>query len=159
MDPRIRPTTSQSQAPTVRWLDHEESRYTLKFPIMRRAALYVRTRSTSPRKPPAFLTVGRLPCRSRAPRLGGRGRVRGQRRVRVLRQGPGPRRSRQPHRTSVRPFGYENDHVTVRESEAEIIRTVVDRFLAGEPSAAVAFPSACLTAPTGWLWQCLGVPT
>lgn len=37
-----------------------------------------------------------------------------------------------PHGGSRRPFGYEDDCITVRESEAAIIRTLVDRFLAGE---------------------------
>ncbi|MBS4103002.1 recombinase family protein [Tsukamurella paurometabola] len=32
----------------------------------------------------------------------------------------------------VRPFGYEDDKITIRESEATVIREVVDRFLAGE---------------------------
>lgn len=37
-----------------------------------------------------------------------------------------------PNGGAQRPFGYEADKLTVRESEAEIVRTVVDRFLAGE---------------------------
>lgn len=37
-----------------------------------------------------------------------------------------------PHGGSVRPFGFEPDRVTVREAEAEVIRDVVARFLAGE---------------------------
>jgi site-specific DNA recombinase len=37
-----------------------------------------------------------------------------------------------PNGGAVRPFGYESDRVTVRESEATIIRVLVDRFLAGE---------------------------
>jgi site-specific DNA recombinase len=37
-----------------------------------------------------------------------------------------------PNGGAQRPFGYEADKMTVRESEAEIIRAVVDRFLAGE---------------------------
>ncbi|BDD83914.1 serine recombinase [Tsukamurella pulmonis] len=32
----------------------------------------------------------------------------------------------------VRPFGYEDDKITIRESEAAVIRQVVERFLAGE---------------------------
>ncbi|WP_407688981.1 recombinase family protein [Mycobacterium sp. HUMS_1102779] len=35
-----------------------------------------------------------------------------------------------PH-GSVRPFGYEPDKITVRESEAAVVREVVDRYLAG----------------------------
>jgi site-specific DNA recombinase len=37
-----------------------------------------------------------------------------------------------PNGGAQRPFGYEADKITVRESEAEIIRLLVDRFLAGE---------------------------
>lgn len=37
-----------------------------------------------------------------------------------------------PNGGAARPFGYERDKVTVRESEAETIRLLVDRFLAGE---------------------------
>jgi len=37
-----------------------------------------------------------------------------------------------PNGGAQRPFGYEPDKVTVRESEAAIIRVLVDRFLAGE---------------------------
>lgn len=37
-----------------------------------------------------------------------------------------------PNGGAQRPFGYEADKMTVRESEAEVIRVVVDRFLAGE---------------------------
>lgn len=37
-----------------------------------------------------------------------------------------------PNGGPYRPFGYEADRLTVRESEAEVLRTLVDRFLAGE---------------------------
>jgi site-specific DNA recombinase len=37
-----------------------------------------------------------------------------------------------PNGGAQRPFGYEADKVTVRESEAEIVRALVARFLAGE---------------------------
>lgn len=37
-----------------------------------------------------------------------------------------------PNGGAQRPFGYEADKITVRESEAEVIRALVDRFLAGE---------------------------
>jgi DNA invertase Pin-like site-specific DNA recombinase len=37
-----------------------------------------------------------------------------------------------PHGGSVRPFGYEADRVTVRPDEAEVIRALVTRYLAGE---------------------------
>jgi hypothetical protein len=36
-----------------------------------------------------------------------------------------------PH-GSVRPFGYEDDKITLRESEATVIREMVDRYLAGQ---------------------------
>ncbi len=48
--------------------------------------------------------------------------------------------SGRPH-GSVRPFGYEDDKVTVRPSEAQIIRDLAGRFLAGET----------LTSLTNWL--------
>ena len=35
-----------------------------------------------------------------------------------------------PH-GSVRPFGYEPDKITLRESEAKVVREIVDRYLAG----------------------------
>lgn len=37
-----------------------------------------------------------------------------------------------------RPFGYEDDKVTIRESEAEVLREIVDRYLAGEGCRALA---------------------
>jgi DNA invertase Pin-like site-specific DNA recombinase len=36
-----------------------------------------------------------------------------------------------PH-GSVRPFGYEDDKITLRESEAAVVREMVDRYLAGQ---------------------------
>ncbi|ASQ84644.1 serine recombinase [Mycobacterium intracellulare subsp. chimaera] len=36
-----------------------------------------------------------------------------------------------PH-GSVRPFGYEDDKITLRESEAAVVRQMVDRYLAGQ---------------------------
>jgi DNA invertase Pin-like site-specific DNA recombinase len=39
--------------------------------------------------------------------------------------------------TTTRPFGFEDDFVTVREAEAEIIRELARRFLAGEPQHAL----------------------
>jgi len=38
----------------------------------------------------------------------------------------------------VRPFGYEDDKITIREEEAAIIRVLVDRFLAGESVRSLA---------------------
>ncbi|MFC4244898.1 recombinase family protein [Gryllotalpicola reticulitermitis] len=43
-----------------------------------------------------------------------------------------------PNGGSNRPFGYEMDRMTVRESEAEIIRTVASRFIQGESLRALA---------------------
>lgn len=43
-----------------------------------------------------------------------------------------------PHGGSNRPFGYEEDRITIRESEAAIIRQLAARFLAGE-----SFRSLC----------------
>ncbi|MDI2097566.1 recombinase family protein [Ruicaihuangia caeni] len=39
---------------------------------------------------------------------------------------------------STRPFGYEPDKITIRESEATIVRSLVDRFLAGESTRSLA---------------------
>jgi site-specific DNA recombinase len=43
-----------------------------------------------------------------------------------------------PHGGSNRPFGYEDDRITVRADEAEVIRTLVERFLAGEAVRSLA---------------------
>ncbi|TFC30235.1 recombinase family protein [Cryobacterium sp. TMT2-18-3] len=43
-----------------------------------------------------------------------------------------------PNGGAQRPFGYDEDKLTVRESEAEIVRAVVDRFLAGESVRSLA---------------------
>jgi site-specific DNA recombinase len=43
-----------------------------------------------------------------------------------------------PNGGAQRPFGFEADKTTVRESEAEIIRVVADRFLAGESVRSLA---------------------
>jgi DNA invertase Pin-like site-specific DNA recombinase len=40
--------------------------------------------------------------------------------------------SGRPHGGSRRPFGYEDDRITIRPDEAEVIRQAVDRYLAGE---------------------------
>ncbi len=40
--------------------------------------------------------------------------------------------SGRPHGGSRRPFGYDDDKVTVREDEAKIVRSLVDRYGAGE---------------------------
>jgi site-specific DNA recombinase len=44
-----------------------------------------------------------------------------------------------PHGGWRRPFGYEDDKVTVRADEAAIIRTLVARFIAGESLRSLAF--------------------
>ena len=43
-----------------------------------------------------------------------------------------------PHGGSRRPFGFEDDRVTIRPDEAEVIRTIASRFLAGESSRSLA---------------------
>ncbi|MCB0908541.1 MAG: recombinase family protein [Nocardioidaceae bacterium] len=59
-----------------------------------------------------------------------------------------------PHRGSVRPFGYEQDFVTVNPVEAEIYRRLVARFLAGESSRSLALWLTDEQVPTvtgsGW---------
>ncbi len=52
-----------------------------------------------------------------------------------------------PYRPA-RPFGYEDDKITIREDEAAIIRVLVDRYLAGESLRPLA----------SWL-NTTGVPT
>ena len=43
-----------------------------------------------------------------------------------------------PHKGGNRPFGYEDDWVTARPDEAAVIRTMVERFLAGESLRSIA---------------------
>ncbi|WAC66131.1 recombinase family protein [Agrococcus sp. SL85] len=43
-----------------------------------------------------------------------------------------------PHGGSTRPFGFEPDRVTVRESEAQVIRELAARYLAGESMRSLA---------------------
>lgn len=43
-----------------------------------------------------------------------------------------------PHGGSNRPFGFEEDKVTIRESEAGVIRKIVDRFVGGESLRSIA---------------------
>lgn len=54
-----------------------------------------------------------------------------------------------------RPFGYEKDRVTVIESEAEILRQIVARFLAGESSRSICvwLNDQNVTTSTGGQWQ------
>ena len=53
-----------------------------------------------------------------------------------------------PNGGSIRPFGYEDDKITVRPNEAELIRTIAARFIAGESMRSLAL----------WL-EAEGVPT
>ncbi|TFD69926.1 recombinase family protein [Cryobacterium gelidum] len=43
-----------------------------------------------------------------------------------------------PNGGAHRPFGYDRDKLTIRESEAEVVREIVDRFLAGESVRSLA---------------------
>lgn len=36
-----------------------------------------------------------------------------------------------PHGGYIRPFGFDNDKVTIREDEAEVIRDLAARYIAG----------------------------
>ena len=56
----------------------------------------------------------------------------GRKSARVLRKMRANAEAGLPHGGSHRPFGFEDDRVTVREPEAVVIREVVARFLAGE---------------------------
>lgn len=53
-----------------------------------------------------------------------------------------------PHGGSNRPFGYDEDRITIRESEAALVRQMAERFLAGDSSRSLA----------AWLQEA-GVPT
>lgn len=56
---------------------------------------------------------------------------------------------------AIRPFGFEQDRVTVREAEAQIIREMTDRFLAGESSRSMAadLESRGVSTSTGKAWR------
>ncbi|WP_341230106.1 recombinase family protein [Nocardioides salarius] len=60
-----------------------------------------------------------------------------------------------PHRGSTRPFGYEPDHITIREDEAQVYRRLVERFLAGESYRSLAAWLDSEQVPTvrggGWM--------
>ncbi len=64
-----------------------------------------------------------------------------------------------PHGGSVRPFGYEPDRITVRRSEAKIIREVVTRFLAGESlrSLTLWLNDHDIATSTGGTWDSSGL--
>lgn len=63
--------------------------------------------------------------------------------------------SGRPHGGSRRPFGYEDDKVTVRPDEAAIITQLVDRYLAGESlrSLCVWLDQQDIRTVTGTNWQ------
>lgn len=60
-----------------------------------------------------------------------------------------------PHGGAFRPFGYEADKITVRPDEAEIIRTLAARFLAGEGlrSLAAWLDAEGIMTSTGKPWR------
>ena len=69
--------------------------------------------------------------------------------------------SGRPHGGSARPFGYEDDRVTVRKDEAKVIRVLVARFLAGESlrSLATWLDAEGVRTVSGGLWRTTsGVP-
>jgi len=72
----------------------------------------------------------------------------GRRSARVLRKMEANAEAGLPHGGFRRPFGYDDDKVTVRESEAQVIRETVARYLAGESVRSLAV----------WLQES-GVPT
>ncbi|MBS1908222.1 MAG: recombinase family protein [Actinobacteria bacterium] len=55
-----------------------------------------------------------------------------RKRARILRKIEQNVAAGKPNGGATRPFGYEEDRITVRESEAAIIRAVADRFIQGE---------------------------
>lgn len=59
-----------------------------------------------------------------------------------------------PH-GSVRPFGYENDKITLRADEAKVIREMVDRYLAGASirSLTIWLNDAEITPAVAKSWQ------
>lgn len=71
-----------------------------------------------------------------------------RKRARILRKMEQNVAAGKPHGGPSRPFGYEDDKVTVRQREAEIIRALVDRFIQGESVRSL----------TAWL-EAEGVPT
>lgn len=63
--------------------------------------------------------------------------------------------SGRPHGGSARPFGYEDDRITIRPAEAKVIKDLVDRFLAGESlrSLAVWLDSTGIETVRGKPWR------
>jgi site-specific DNA recombinase len=64
-----------------------------------------------------------------------------------------------PNGGAQRPFGYERDKLTVRESEAQIIRELIDRFLAGESLRSLATWLNDTGVPTTSSAESWGTPT
>lgn len=60
-----------------------------------------------------------------------------------------------PHGGPLRPFGFEEDKVTVRADEAEVIRTLVARFLAGESTRSLCtwLNEEGITTVAGGAWM------
>nr|WP_200942042.1 recombinase family protein [Angustibacter sp. Root456] len=60
-----------------------------------------------------------------------------------------------PNGGPLRPFGFEKDRVTVRQDEAAVIRTLVERFLAGESlrSLCVWLDAEGITTVAGGPWR------
>jgi site-specific DNA recombinase len=61
---------------------------------------------------------------------------------------------RLPH-GSVRPFGYEDDKITLRDSEAAVVRQIVDRYLSGQSllSLTVWLNESGITPAVAKSWQ------
>ncbi|GAA4126889.1 recombinase family protein [Nocardioides fonticola] len=57
---------------------------------------------------------------------------------RIMRKNDQSAAAGQPHRGSTRPFGYEADFVTINPTEAQIVREVAARYIAGESLRSVA---------------------
>ena len=64
-----------------------------------------------------------------------------------------------PHGGSNRPYGFEADKMTVRESEAQVIRTLAERFLAGESLTSLArwLNDEGIPTSVGKQWRTQGV--
>lgn len=60
-----------------------------------------------------------------------------------------------PNVSGIRPFGYENDWITVVEDEAAVLREVVERFLAGESQRSLCtwLDEEGVTTSTGGTWR------
>ena len=54
-----------------------------------------------------------------------------------------------------RPFGFENDRVTIREPEAELVREAIERVAAGQSLTSIThdWRERGVTTPTGRTWQ------